>query len=201
MNCLGVTLDQYLDFSDHVELLISKANSKISFLYRYTAFLNNRTCKVLSQSLVMSRLEFCSSSWYPGLAAGLKGKLDVIQRKLVRFTNNFGYREHVGDAEIKALTWLPFPTRISFFQLVHVFKIKAGLCPSYMKDNFTRVSDVHNHGLRQSSHNFSLAHCNCPINTFARSAISLWNCLPAYLKETRTVASFKCSLKRFFMES
>ena len=37
---LGVFIDQYLDFSDHVEKLLKKAQGKLQFLYRNSGFLD-----------------------------------------------------------------------------------------------------------------------------------------------------------------
>ena len=61
---LGVLLDQHLNFSTHVEKLLSNARSRLAFLYRNRGFLNIRTRKLLCQSLILSCLEYCSSPWF-----------------------------------------------------------------------------------------------------------------------------------------
>ena len=180
---LGVLLDQHLDFSNHVDTLIKKAASKLQFLYRNRRFLNNYTRKLLCQSLVFSSIEYCASAWYPGLLSSLCGSMDVLQRKCARFTLNLGPMSHIGTGEFKVLSWLPFSKRVSYFSLVHVFKIRNGLSPTYLSDNFTRVASVHSYNLRQSHCNFSLAHCNSPSGTFNRTATSDWNSLPRGIKE------------------
>ena len=55
---LGVTLDQYLDFSVHVDQMISKASAKLGFLYRNRNFLNTHTRRILCGSLIFSGLEY-----------------------------------------------------------------------------------------------------------------------------------------------
>ena len=192
---LGVTLDQFLNFSDYVTSLVKKASAKVSFLYRHASVLDQYTRKLLCQSLVNSNLEYCSSAWYPGLSVSLRGKLDVIQRKLVRYILNLGPREHVGDLEILSLSWLPFPKRVRYFELVHAFKIKRGLAPSYLAINFRNITDVHSYGIRQNLENFSLARYTCPTGSFSRCSISSWNSLPQQLKEIRSIGLFKMRLK------
>ena len=54
---LGVYLDQYLDFSKHVEGLLKKARGKLLFLYRNGNYLNHTTRKLLCQALIFSSLE------------------------------------------------------------------------------------------------------------------------------------------------
>ena len=99
------------------------------------------------------------------------------------------------------LSWLPFPRRIAFSNLVHTFKVRAGLCPEYMMANFNRVSDTHSHDLRQSKTNFSLARCESPSGTFCRDAISEWNTLPLELKGIESLTSFKVRLKHYLQST
>ena len=198
---LGVCLDQFLDFSDHVEKLLKKARGKSQFLYRNKDYLNQQTRKLLCQALIFSSLEYCSSSWYNGLSVSLSESLNVFQRKCGRFTLLLSHRSHIGPKHFSILSWLPFPKRVQYFNLVHTFKIKAGLSPSYLSQSFTQVSDVHRYNLRQSGLNFSLARCSSPTGTFNREAISGWNSLPSDLKAIRSLPLFKTRLKMHLMSS
>jgi hypothetical protein len=165
---LGVLLDERLDFYEYVLALTKKAASRLSFLHRYSSLLDFRTRKLLSSCLVNSNLEYCCSAWYPGLTVNLRNRLDVIQRKVVRFVLNLGPRDHVGVAEIGSINWLSFPKRVSFFKLMHVFKISKGLAPSYLLDRFTRTSAVHSYSTRGSDVNYYWSDVNRSTNTFTR---------------------------------
>ena len=198
---LGVTLDQFLDFSVHVDEIIKKASSKLSFLYRNRPYLDYFSRRLLCQSLIFSSLEYCASSWYSSLLVGLRDTLNVFQRKCVRFTLEYGPREHVGNKHFQSLSWLPFPKRVKYFDLVHAFKIRSGLAPGYLSEHFTFISNVHTHNLRQSQNNFSLAYCNSPTGTFQRNAISEWNALPGELKSIQTLFAFKHKLKHYLQLS
>ena len=177
--------------------IVKKATGKLYFLYRSGLSLDSASRRLLCSSLVSSGLEYCVTAWYPGLLEECKKSLATLQRKMVRYVGGMGPREHVADDEICSLGWLPFQKRVEFFALVHVFKIKKCLSPSYLACGFTLMSDVHSHGLRQSSLNFSLAHCQFPTGSFTRTAISLWNKLPAALKQIDPVLVFKRRLKAF----
>ena len=198
---LGVCLDQFLDFSDHVDKVLKKARGKLQFLYRNKDYLNQQTRKLLCQALIFSSLEYCSSSWYNGLSISLSESLNVFQRKCARFALFLSHRSHIGPEHFANLSWLPFPKRVKYFNLVHTFKVKAGLSPSYLSQSFTHVSDVHRYNLRQSSLNFSLARCSSPTGTFNREAISGWNSLPSELKEIRSLPLFKTRLKMHLISS
>ena len=198
---LGVYLDEFLDFSKHVEGLLKKARSKLQFLYRNSRYLNHSTRKLLCQALIFSSLEYCSPSWYNGLSVSLCESLNVFQRKCARFALFLPHRGHIGPKELTSLSWLPFPKRVKYFNLVHTFKVRAGLSPSYLNENFEQISHVHHHNLRQSGFNFSLAHCSSPMGTFNREAICSWNSLPSDLKAIQSLTLFKSRLKNFLLYS
>ena len=194
---LGVILDENLSFRDHVTGIVKKATGKLYFLYRSGASLDSSSRRLLCSSLVSSGLEYCVSAWYPGLLEESKKSLATLQRKMVRFVSGMGPREHVADAEISSLGWLPFQKRVEFFVLMHVYKVRKALSPAYISRNFVLLSDVHSHSLRQSDLNYSIAHCSFPPGSFTRTAITWWNRLPADLKQIDSVALFRKCLKAF----
>ena len=65
-----------------------------------------------------------------------KKDLATLQRKMVWFICLMGPREHVGDSEMSSLRWLPFPKRVDFFKIMHVFKVRGNIAPSYISQNF-----------------------------------------------------------------
>ena len=90
---LGVTLYQYLNVDEFVVKVCKRANNKLSLIHRYSSLLDVQTRKMLCNSLVLSNLTYCISAWYPGLGAGLRDRLNVVQRKMVRFDNGWKPRE------------------------------------------------------------------------------------------------------------
>ena len=101
-------------------------------------------------------LDYCCSSWYTGLTKQLKDRLDVIQRRMVRFINGFHHMHHVGFSDIRRLSWLNVQDRVRFFKLVHVFRIRSGIAPSYLSSNFIPVANRHSHCTRSSVNDYSV---------------------------------------------
>ena len=162
----------------HVDSVVKKATSKLHFLYRSGASLDERYRRLLCSALISSGIEYCISAWYPGLFEESKKALATLQRKMVRFVESMHPRQHVADVEILSLGWLPLPWRVDYFLLMHVMKAKLSLSPAYIASNFTCLSEVHSYGLRQSEVNFSLSCCSFPFGSFTRTATTLWNKLP-----------------------
>ena len=64
---LGVVLEQHLDFREHVNGIVKKATSKLHFLYRSGASLDERYRRLLCSALIFLGIEYRISAWYPGL--------------------------------------------------------------------------------------------------------------------------------------
>ena len=147
----------YLSGSPHINSLLRSCMARLAFLYRNSSLLNFQSRKALCSSLIQPYIDYCSTSWYEGLSVSLKAKLDVLQRKMIRFIYQLDYRHHVGLPELQSLSWLSIPDRVKYFKLVHLFKIKHGLAPQYLRSNLNSVSDTHTHNTRGSCSNFHVS--------------------------------------------
>ena len=108
---------------------------------------------------------------------------------------------HVDTDNFRDLSWLSMTDRVRYFKLCHVFRIKAGTAPDYMRRDFKPSSAVHGHHTRgSSSHGFFVSRVVADAPTsFSFTAIKEWNSLPHYLKEIASEPVFKRKLKEHFM--
>ena len=199
---LGVFLDTTLSGFNHVNHVLKTCTTRLAFLHRNSSLLDFNCRKTLCTSLIQPYLDYCSSSWYLGLSASLKHKLDVLQRKMLRFVFGFDNRHHIGPSDFLSLSWLSFSDRVSYFQLIHLFKVKHGLGPRYLRSNIVSVSDTHSYSTRGSRSNFhvSKALSSCP-SVFAFACVKQWNRLPQRIKLIDSLPIFKRELKKFMMSS
>ena len=119
-----------------------------------------------------------------------------MQRKMVRFTYGMDFRAHVGNKELASLSWLTIPDRVTFFRVVHIFKIRHKFAPGYLSNYFTPISHIHGHNTRGSSLNFQMSKdLALTQNGFAYLATKEWNGLPHDLKMVTDLKIFKRRLK------
>ena len=197
---LGVLLGEALTGKEQAESVIKTCAGRLSFLYRKAAFLNFECRKMLASSLIQPHIDYCASSWYEGLTKQLKRKLDVLQRRMLRFVFLKGPRDHVGINELKSLSWLSVPQRVKYFSLVHVFKICLGLAPNYLSPLFVPNEMVHSHGTRGLICNYHVSRNLAKAPTsFAFMAIKHWNSLPISFKSNGSLNQFKIKLKSFLI--
>ena len=174
---------------------------RLAFLYRYSSLLDTKCRQTLCSSLIQPHLDYCCSSWHGGLSVALKERLNVVQRKMVRFVYGMDFRGHVDNKNFRDLSWLKIPDRVKFFRLSHIFRIRHKLAPSYLLPNFKSISEAHTHNTRGSSYNFHISReLSLSPNSFSFSAIKHWNELPSSLKSIDDFRVFKRKLKQFLLD-
>ena len=198
---LGVRLDCNMSGEPHAIALITKCNSRVSFLFRYSSLLDNNTRRILCSALVQPLLDYCCSSWYSGLSRSLRERIDVIQRRMVRFIFSYDSRQHVDSRDLRRLFWMSIPERVSYFKLLHVFKIRNNLAPDYLSKRFTLVEQTHQHNTRGRRFNFSISSSiSESLLTFSYTAAILWNTLPNSIKEVTSLSVFRKRLRSHLMQ-
>ena len=200
---LGVVLDANLSGTDHVTSLIKKCVGRIAFLYRNSYLLDFNCRRILCSALIQPYFDYCCSSWYSGLTGRLRDRLDVLQRRMVRYIFSYGPRHHVGSGDIKALSWLLVKDRVRCFKLVHevvhVHKVVHKRAPSYLAKRFLPVQGTHVHNTRSSSFNFRISkELSDSQSSFSYTAIKEWNNLPSALKAIESEKLFRQKLRDHF---
>ena len=197
---LGIYLDERMKGTSHASDVVKKCAGRISFLYRNASLLNFHCRKILCTALIVPYMDYCCSSWYSGITKKLQDKLDVIQRRLIRFIFSLDARAHVGTEKLRELSWLSIRDRVSYFKLNHVFKIKNGTAPDYLSSKFVLVSESHSHNTRGCVHNYIVTNQQAKVQTsFQFSAIREWNNLPDEIKGAGSLFSFRKKLKQHFL--
>jgi hypothetical protein len=201
---LGFILDECQSGQDHVLGLIKKVASRLAFLYRSAPLLDQRSRKTLCLALIQPYFDYSCTSWYSGLNAKLRGKLDVLQRKMVRFIFKMDPRSHVGQEQLKQLLWLSVSDRVRYFKLVHMYKVSKGLAPSYVSVGFKPITEVHSHRTRSSSMSYYIPKgdaVGAMSHSFKYTASKDWNRLPCGLKLSLNIDTFKRDLKSYLLDS
>ena len=196
---LGLKLDQSLSGSPLIDGIVKNTNSKLKFLYKQVKTLNSKTKKLITLALIQPHLDYACTSWYSGLNKISKQKLQILQNKMVRFILDMGPREHVGYDQFSSLHCLDIEHRVQQLKLSHVFKVYHGNSPSYLNNNFVKVSDVHSYHTRSSSYNFHKPQVSgCAKDTFY-SGIDLWNNLPNSIKSVTSKQLFRSTVQDFLL--
>ena len=92
VNYLGLKLDHDLNGSLIAQKIISRANSRLKFMYRHKSCLSQKVRKILCTALISSHFDYYCCSWYSSLSLKYKKKLQICQNKIIRFISNLSTR-------------------------------------------------------------------------------------------------------------
>ena len=185
---LGVTFNTSFNFKDHVRNSIAKANRTIAWVTRSIISREPSVMLGLYKSLIKPHIEYCSQAWAPMARHGnwsLILELEGVQRSFTRMIDGVGlltYRDRLDKLKLTTLL-----ERRVHGDLIEMFKIQEGFV-SYGFDLFGRagrtVAD------RSKPHRFTTNETDF----FAQRVLCYWNSLPALVKASESVTSFKSRL-------
>jgi hypothetical protein len=193
---LGVYYDGNLSLEYHVRKVSQQVNAALFKIGKIRKYLDHDTCSQLINSLMMSRLDYCNSLLY-GASHGVLQHLQLLQNRAARilsFTPKFNHITPV----LRELHWLPVRERITFKILLLCYKCQHGLAPSYLSDLIQ--PHIPTRDLRSSDPRRGLlfvprSRMGFGDRSFAVAAPTLWNSLPANIKQSSSINMFKKNLK------
>ena len=197
---LGVFLDNNLSGKNMVESILSKINSKLRFLYRNQKYLNKDIRRLLCNSLIQPHFDYACCSWYPLLTQNLKHRLQVSQNKCIRFCLHLNNRDSITKTKFIDINWLPVKQRFEQCICSLIYKYLNNDVPEYIEDMFTLNQE------KYYTRNPNMLKRPFYSTSNGQKAISyvgpkLWDDMPNYLKQIKSIASFKHDFKNDFLKA
>ena len=92
-NCLGITIDEHLDWKVHTDNLSNKIARNVGVLNKLKHFLPIYIMKTLYSSLIASHLQYCILLWANSHVTNVR-KLQLLQKKAIRIITSSHYIAH-----------------------------------------------------------------------------------------------------------
>ena len=196
-NILGVSLDSKMTLNQHISNTCRSAYYQTRRINSIRQYLTDNAVKTLTQSVVISRLDYCNSVCI-GLPMKSIHRLQLAQNAAARVIKRTPKREHMTPV-LRDLHWLPINRRIEFKILLFVFKALHSEAPPYLCDLFNWYHP--NHHLRSANTPSLVPNRNKAVKFGKRlmdtAAASLWNFLPDEIKCAPNIMIFKKHLKTY----
>lgn len=195
---LGVIFDQKLSFESHINKVCSQCYFHLRNISRNRKYMTENTCKIVINSLVLSKISFCSM-----LLVGLPNKqIEKLQKvqnyaaKLITMSRKF---DHVSPL-LKRLDWIPISKFIKYRFCTLIFKCLNYTAPIYLSALVNLY--IPNRNLRSS--NLGLLFIpniktELGRRSFSYLAPKLWNDIPIEIRNTNSFWSFKRKLKTYYL--
>ena len=188
---LGLHIDQYLNWSTHIQEISKKISSGISILRRLGTTLPSHTRLSMYKALILPYFDYCSTVW-ASISKGMSDKLQCLQNRSARVIKQANF-ETRSSKLLHDLNWETLVDRRARQIAVMMYKINNNLSPSYLNKMFTKTTNVHSHNLRNSTSNLYVHRPNTEAkkNSFAYRGTALWNKIPVDIRNLSSVSSFK----------
>ena len=187
LQLLGVTIDSQMDFNNHISALCKRASQKIGVLMRLRNLIPTTAKLHLFKAAILPHLTYCHLAWHFCKASDTR-KLERLQERGLRAVfknNNLSYVNLLKRAKLPTL----LNRRLQDLCIL-MYKVKHELCPSYIRNIFSRQSNTYN--LRQSD--FTLPRFNTV--TYGKHSVrflgpKLWSKLPKNNRDAESLKVFK----------
>lgn len=187
---LGITLDNQLNWDEHINIVSKKLSSIIFIMKQLEKFGNTQLLITTYHGLFESYLRYGVTVWGNSSTNNMN-KLLKLQKKAIRIIANIKSPESCRKY-FKALDILTFPS-------IYIYKTIMALIKK--KDKILTNEHVHYHNTRQKSE-FRVTTHNCAGfekgPTYA--GIKLFNNLPTKIKTLKDDKKFHISLKKYLID-
>ena len=193
---LGVVMDASLSMEKHVGELSRSCFYNLRNISRIRCFLSEDTCRVLIQSLVISRLDY-GNCLLAGSAKYLVDKLQRVQNAAARIVKQVSRSESITPI-LRELHWLPVQLRIQHKVMQHTYRSLHGMSPGYLTDMVQPYEPRRR--LRSEGRGLVCvprARSKYGERTFQYVSSLFWNQLPVDIKTSQSLQVFKKRAKTF----
>ena len=177
--CLGLTIDQFLTWRNHLQSVRQKVGCGTRILKWIRPFVGLDHLINVYSSIVEPYFTYCCIVW-DSVGETLVDCLQSLQNRAARVITGASYSKHSADIRHE-LGWLSLSEMRQHHMALMMFKVNHGLRPSYLSDMFEVNTSRLSYDLRSSGMNLIVpkARTNYVRNSFASAGAELWNSLPS----------------------
>ena len=129
-------LDPHLSYNNHIIKTVSSCMSALGQINRVKHAFDRRTLLIVMNTLVFSKLFYCSNVWANCSKLNVD-KLQSVQNFACRIVSGIRKYDHV-TPELQRLRWLPVSSQLYYRNAILAFKCMYGRAPEYLSTFFTK---------------------------------------------------------------
>ena len=195
---LGVHLDQTLSMKQHISSLCRTTFLTLRRIASIRPFLSNNSIEKLVASMITSRLDYCNAT-FAGVADEQIARIQKIQNNAARLILKKSKRDHVTPL-LKELHWLLVKYCTQYKLATLAFRHFDGTLPPHLSSSLCTYQPSR---FFRSSTERLLKIPKTNLKTFGEGSFgyiapTVWNSLPADLRASPSLPTFKVNLKTHF---
>ena len=199
---LGVILNESLNWTDHLNYIVSKVNKNVGYFYKARRILDQKELINLYKCFIEPYITYCLPVWggYINLDSNTNPLTKIINR--LKRIMTFSKRTRVANEKITLYSLTQYYT-LEMTKTAYIHINDPEHSPSVYNKIMQRMDNRHGHNTRLATrHNFIIPkfHNNFKKKSFSYSITQIWNSLPYPLKLNTTKAGFIEATKRYLSE-
>jgi len=199
---LGVLLDNDLLLSTHISKTVSTCFYQLRQLKAVRRSLTPEGARILINSFVVSRLDYCNGLLAGQPACQLK-RLQAVQNAAARLLRGTLRYDHITPV-LKDLHWLRLPERITYKLCLTIYNALHDKAPAYIQELCPLVDKCERRYKLRSASSLSIvsprSNTKFGERAFRIAGPKAWNALPVTVRTAPTVGTFKSCLKTFLFK-
>ena len=201
MKYLGVLIDDKLKWKEHSLSVSKRININNARLRRIHKTVPQRIRVKIHKAISEPIIDYAATVW-GHFSKHISNDMSRLEHMAARaITGNYDFINIRGSTLMSDLNLKPFLERHSYNTSLLAFKAIHNMVPDYISNSFTLSSEINERILR-SSYNRNL-YLPKPSRDIFKKSLSYfvphtWNQLPTELKNSKSLAHFKCMYKKMF---
>ena len=190
---LGITIDEHLSFNEHLTNVCKRASRKLNALSRVSSFLSYQHKKVIANSFISGQFNYCPLIWMFSSIRSYR-KINKLHERSLRLCHNdytSSYDELLSKQDL-----VNIHVRNIQQLMIEIFKCLKGISPPIMNDIFRLRNIPYTIRNLRDLDSWLPKTVYCGLETLAYKGPQLWQQLPAKIKKSSSLVSFKHNIKQ-----
>ena len=191
---LGVTIDNKLNFNEHVDNICKKASNKLHALARIAKYLSPEKLRILMKTFIESQFNYCPLTWMFH-SRQLNSKINKLHERALRLVHtnpNLTFQQLLDLDKTQCIHHRNLQKLA-----IEMFKVSKNLVPVPIQELFPTYENKYNLRNQRCWKTYNVRTLGFGTETISYRGQKTWQLLPDSIKDSKTLIEFKAKIKHW----
>ena len=191
---LGVTIENKLNFNEHVDNICKKANNKLQALARIDKYLSPDKLRIIMKTFIESQFNYCPLTWmfHSRLLNSKINKLHERALRIVQKNPNLIFQQLLNLDKTHCIHHRNLQELA-----VEMFKVSKKLVPAPIQELFPIYDKIYNLRSQRCRQSHNVRIVGFGTESFTYQGQKTWHLLPESIRKSETLNEFKAKIKQW----